>query len=152
MTQQSSDFEFLYGQWQVRHLRLKERLVGCEDWEAFSSVSRVYGLMGGLTNVDESQRSDGRWVGMSIRLFEPLSKQWSIYWVGPDGALQPPVMGRFEGGVGTFYGDEESATGRLRCRFLWSQIGTAHPRWEQALSTDDGQSWETNWIMEHTRL
>jgi hypothetical protein len=33
-------------------------------------------------------------------------------------------------------------------RFVWSQIYTPEPRWEQAFSADGGQTWETNWIME----
>ena len=29
---------------------------------------------------------------------------------------------------------------------------TDHARWEQAFSEDGGQTWETNWIMESTRI
>jgi hypothetical protein len=36
-------------------------------------------------------------------------------------------------------------------RFTWSDITKPTLRWEQAFSDDDGESWETNWIMETTR-
>jgi hypothetical protein len=36
-------------------------------------------------------------------------------------------------------------------RFLWSGVTTPTPRWEQAFSTDNGQAWETNWVMDFTR-
>jgi hypothetical protein len=36
-------------------------------------------------------------------------------------------------------------------RFIWSGVTTTTPRWEQAFSEDDGETWETNWIMDFTR-
>jgi hypothetical protein len=37
------------------------------------------------------------------------------------------------------------------CRYLWSDITPDSVRWAQALSADDGATWETNWVMEMTR-
>jgi hypothetical protein len=37
-------------------------------------------------------------------------------------------------------------------RYLWSRIGADSARWEQAYSLDEGNSWETNWIMDFTRV
>ena len=46
-----------------------------------------------------------------------------------------------------------AAPGRdIRIRFIWSRIANDSARWEQAFSTDDGNSWETNWYMDFTRL
>ena len=49
-----------------------------------------------------------------------------------------------------------SATIRTRAppfcvRYPWSDITSAAARWAQAFSTDDGRTWETNWIMQLTR-
>jgi hypothetical protein len=30
-------------------------------------------------------------------------------------------------------------------------VATETPRWEQAFSADDGDTWETNWVMEFSR-
>ena len=35
--------------------------------------------------------------------------------------------------------------------FRWDTTGE-YPHWEQAFSTDDGDSWETNWTMDFTRM
>ena len=35
------DFDFLIGHWKVSHRRLKERLLGCEDWERFEGRCRM---------------------------------------------------------------------------------------------------------------
>ena len=47
--------------------------------------------------------------------------------------------------------DEFAFAGRpVRVRFVCSGV-TTPPRWEQALSGDDGATWETNWTMDFTR-
>jgi len=37
-------------------------------------------------------------------------------------------------------------------RYTWSGVTTPTPRWEQALSDDDGQTWETNFMSDFTRV
>ena len=50
------------------------------------------------------------------------------------------------GFTGTFEGRP------ILVRFLWSDITDSTCRWEQAFSTDDGATWEVNWIMESNRI
>ena len=52
---------------------------------------------------------------------------------------------------GTFFGDDEYGRRAIRVRFVWSRIERDQARWEQAFSRDEGNSWETNWIMDFTR-
>jgi hypothetical protein len=61
-------------------------------------------------------------------------------------------VGRFENGRGEFYGDDEDRGRPVRVRFIWSKIASSSAQWEQAFSLDQGQTWETNWIMEMTRI
>lgn len=39
----------------------------------------------------------------------------------------------------------------VRVRFLWDSR-PAEPTWEQAFSTDGGETWETNWQMALSRV
>ena len=39
----------------------------------------------------------------------------------------------------------------VRASYRWSEVTESSARWEQAFSADDGQTWETNWVMEWTR-
>ena len=151
----SHDFDFLHGRWRVHNRRLRERLVGCTEWEAFDGTQVCRPILGGFGNEDElvtDAFGAGRFVGMTIRLFDPRSREWSIYWVDNRSVqLQPPVRGRFDGGVGTFYGRDAHLGTPVLARFVWTVVSAERARWEQAFSTDDGATWETNWIMEFER-
>jgi hypothetical protein len=89
---------------------------------------------------------------MSLRLYNPGTRRWSIYWASSrDGSLGVPMIGRFEGGRGEFY-DQEMFGGRaVFVRFIFSDITATSFRLEQAFSADGGRSWEANWIASFTR-
>lgn len=148
------DFDFFHGRWQLRNLRLRQRLTGSEDWERFDSTQDCEPILGGLGNIDNFITSwDGGFIGMSLRLFDPQTRLWSIYWASNrTGTLDPPVVGRFENGVGTFYGHDVHEGRPVRARFIWSEITATSALWQQALSDDDGKTWETNWYMRMTRI
>lgn len=155
MTSTPHDFDFFIGHWQVHHRRLKERLLGCDDWEAFEGRSHMWPLLGGHGNVDDNvlELPGGTYRAVSLRTFDAATGQWSIWWV--DGRhpqrLDPPVVGRFADGVGEFQCDDELRGQPIRVRFRWTRTDTPAPRWEQAFSADGGQTWETNWVMDFTR-
>lgn len=149
-----ADFDFFIGSWDVKHRRLTQRLKGCNTWEEFSSVSVARKILGGLGNMDETTMDTlaGRVEGMTVRLFDPQSKQWSIYWAdSKSGILQTPMIGRFQNGRGEFYDQETFEGMSIFSRFIWTPISDAMCRWEQAFSADGGRTWETNWIMEFSR-
>ena len=151
------DFDFLYGTWQVAHRQLVAS--GGDEWRGFDSRSECRGLAGGLVNVDELV-TDDRPLGVTVRAFDTATGLWSIYWITREAKLiDTPVVGRFEGGIGEFHGDERLPDKTVRVRFLWTRgdaaggagDGTDKARWEQAYTEDDGTTWETNWVMELTR-
>ena len=45
-----------------------------------------------------------------------------------------------------------TATTPILCRFRWTIHSDEKATWDQAFSTDDGGTWETNWVMEETRI
>ena len=150
-----NDFDFWIGRWQQRNRRLRERLAGCDEWDEFDSRSVAWSMLDGLGNVDEF-RTDygGGYVGMSVRLFDPASRTWSIYWADSrfPGPLERPVVGSFRADIGIFECGDTFEGEPILVRFTWSQITAATVRWEQAFSPDDGKTWETNHITESTRI
>lgn len=55
-------------------------------------------------------------------------------------------------GVGRFEGDDEFEGRPIKVRFVWSEITDVSARWHQDFSDDGGQTWETNWVMDFTRI
>jgi len=149
-----TDFDFFIGRWKAHNQRLRERLKGSNDWEEIEGVAVVREVLGGLGNIDEiaMEGEAGRLQGLTLRLYNPESRQWSMYWAsGVDGSLQPPVIGSFVNGRGEFYSQEPFEGRSIFVRFICSNITETSCRWEQAFSTDGGRTWETNWISELTR-
>lgn len=147
-------FDFLAGRWTVAHRRLRERLAGSDHWEEFAGLCESRPLIGGLANIDDNilELPAGTYRAAALRLFEPATGIWSIWWIDSRAMrLEPPVHGRFENGIGTFRGDDLLGDRPIKVRFLWSEITADAARWEQAFSADDGATWETNWIMSFRR-
>ncbi len=149
-----ADFDFFIGTWDSHQRKLKERLTGCGEWEEFSGVSVVRTILGGLGNFDEVtfDMPAGPVMGVTLRLFDPQTQLWSIYWSSSTcSVLDTPMVGRFEHGRGEFY-DRETFEGRsIFSRFIWTSSGADACRWEQAFSPDGGRTWETNWTADFTR-
>jgi hypothetical protein len=151
----SSDFDFLRGEWRVHHRYLRVR-GNDREWVEADGTASNRALMGGRANMEEHtiNAPAGAYRALALRSYDPKASQWSIWWLdgrSPHGDLDPPVQGRFENGGGTFYGDTTIGGKPVRQRFVWSGITATSARWEQAYSLDTGKTWETNWIMTFTR-
>ena len=152
MLSSMSDFDFLYGEWSVHNRRLRDLFVGSNDWYEFEATSWAQPLLGGIGNVDEMDCPSEGFSGATIHLQDQATGEWSIYWAdSTTGRLFPPVVGRFEGGRGDFYGDDSVEGRDIRAHFIWSEITEESARWGQEFSADDGATWELNWVMEFTR-
>ncbi|MFI6403736.1 hypothetical protein [Streptomyces sp. NPDC050548] len=146
------DFDFLHGEWEVVNRRLTDFLQPASGWEEFTGVSHCRPFFDGAANVDEIDMPYLGSKGLTLRLFDRETEQWSLNWSSSrSGKLFPPVTGRFEGGRGEFYGDDTHDGKDVRVRFVWSGVFASGARWEQAFSVDDGASWMTNWTMDFTR-
>jgi hypothetical protein len=151
------DFDFLVGQWQAHHRKLKQRLANNHEWSEFEGTLSNQPLMGSYSNVDDTVLSvpGAPYRGVALRSFDPKTQQWSIWWLDsrtPSDPLDPPMIGGFHNGVGTFYGEDMVRGKRVRARFLWSNITPTSGHWEQADSPDEGKTWETNWVQDITRV
>ena len=148
------DFDFLFGRWNMTNQRLRTRLHGDTRWDEFRSFSEVRPILGGLGNTDTYETDqfwDGKPLkGATLRLFNPATRLWSIYWADDRRViLDPPVVGRFEGDVGTFVGDDTFEGRPIKFRFTWRRA----PRitWQQDFSGDGGTTWEPNFRNQFTR-
>jgi hypothetical protein len=139
--------------------RLVNPLSGSQQWVEYTGTSVVREVLDGRANLVELrvEGTAGRIHGTSLRLYNPQTRQWSLnYASAASGMLSPPVYGGFRdhGGDrrGEFYGQENLDGRAILVRFIISAITADSARFEQAFSTDGGQSWETNWIAVDTRV
>lgn len=151
----SHDWDWLLGEWDVHHVRLRKRLAHNNDWDEFPGRSAFWRTLGGLGNVDDNllHIPSGLYRAISIRSFDPVARQWAIWWLdGRNSAtLDPPVRGAFQGSEGVFFGNDVHNGASVTVRFRWHEIHSARPHWDQAYSTDGGKTWEINWRNYFTR-
>lgn len=151
----AKDFDFVIGDWQVQHRQLKSRLTGCEEWLEFEGYSSTQKILGGLGNVEDNvlEKPDGSYRAAALRSFDTDKGCWSIWWL--DGrnprTIDTPVVGGFKEGVGNFYADDVLNGRPIKIRLTWCSRNAERPHWEQAFSADDGETWETNWLMDFSR-
>jgi len=145
------DFDFLAGSWTMDNRRLKCRLNGCTEWIEYKSSDQNWGpMLNGIGNVDlyktsYNQAGNVPYEGLTLRLFDPATRLWSLYWVDSNiGRLDPPVVGSFEGNVGTFYCKDVFEGKKILVMFKWDKTDADNPVWSQAFSEDNGKTWEMN--------
>ncbi|MGH8495428.1 MAG: hypothetical protein ACREVN_04780 [Gammaproteobacteria bacterium] len=149
------DFDFEFGTWKTHLKRLQNPLTGSRTWVEYEGTSVVRKVLNGRANLVELdvEGPSGRIEGLSLRLYNPEARQWSLNFSSlRTGTLSPPVIGAFEDGRGEFYGQEMLNGRAILVRFIISDITPTSARFEQAFSDDGGKTWEVNWIAIDTRV
>lgn len=144
------DFNVLAGKWKMYHKKLKSRLSNNQEWIDLESVDVNYGsILNGIGNTDLYKATfDGKpFEGFTMRLFNPATRLWSLYWVASNsGKLDPPVVGSFDNDIGHFFCIDTFNGNDIIVLFRWDMRDREHPVWSQAFSPDKGKTWEWNWI------
>jgi hypothetical protein len=151
----SHDFDFEFGDWTVQLSRLLDPLTGSDQWVEYQGTSVVRRVWDGRANLGEFEveGSAGHIQGLSLRLYNPETAEWSIRWASSrDGELGPPMVGGFGDGVGEFHSEELWNDRSIGVRFQFTDITETTFQLEQAFSDDKGQTWEANWIARFHRV
>ena len=151
------DFDFEIGTWKIHLKRLDHRLTGSTTWVEFDGTSVTRKVWDGRADLEELEVDSptGHIEGMTLRLYDPQTHQWSLYWAtSKSGAMGPPTIGEFKNGRAEFFDTEPSGpNGRaILVRFVWSDITPNSAHFEQSFSDDGGKTWEVNWITDQTRV
>jgi hypothetical protein len=148
-TSSQHDFDFLVGTWKLRNRKLTSRLTHSTEWISFESRVEMHQILNGLGNIDKyTDHASGKpYEGVALRLFNPATRLWSIYWADSNaGSLDPPVVGSFAGKVGHFFARDTYHGRPIIVVFRWDVRNPSLPVWSQAFSTDEGKTWEWNSI------
>jgi hypothetical protein len=149
------DFDFAIGTWKTKVSRRLRPLTGSETWVEYEGTSVVRPVWGGAANLVELVMDGpaGHFEGMSLRLYNPESRQWSLNFASRGGGtMTAPTVGEFKNGRGEFYNQETLAGRSILVRFVISPVDANTYRYEQAFSGDGGKTWEVNWIATDTRV
>jgi len=153
----SHDFDFLIGDGKAHVRRLPDRLNKSNFWVEYDGISNHKKLLDSNANFEEfdvtSTDKKLRIKAQTLRLYNPATRQWSIYLVDLDnGTLDaPPVVGGFTGNRGEFFHQEQLKGRTILVRYIWLDISPKSARMEQSYSPDGGKTWEVNWICELSR-
>jgi hypothetical protein len=148
-------FDWEFGRWTVHLKRLVHPLSGSQQWSEYNGTLDVSKIWDGRANTVqfEADNTNDHIEGLSVRLFNPKTHQWSISWASAaDGLLDStPVAGGFENGRGEFFGFQQYSGRWVLVRFIFSGIQTRTVHGEQSYSADGGKTWEANWVEDLTR-
>jgi hypothetical protein len=153
----SHDFDFLIGDWKAHVRRLPDRLNNSNAWVEYNGISNHHKLLDSNANFEQFEVTSAdtklHIKAQTLRLYNPTSRQWSIYLVDLDnGTLEaPPVVGGFIGKRGEFFHQENFKGRTILVRYVWLDLSPKSARMEQSFSPDGGKTWEVNWICELSR-
>ena len=148
------DFDFEFGNWHAHLSRLLHPLSGSHTWVQYEGTSIVHKVWNGKANLGEFDVTGpaGRIHGLSLRLYNPQTQKWSVYWANANaGEITTPLVGDFANGQGLFI-NKDTLEGRpILARFIFSKV-TAHSfQIVQSFSADSGKTWEPNWVATFTK-
>ena len=149
------DFDFEVGTWKTHVKRRVKPLTGSNTWVEMNGTTVVRKVWNGKGILVElvADGPNGRFEGLSLRLYNPQTRQWSLHFANAsDGELNVPTIGEFRSGRGEFYSQERYNGRAILVRFIISDITPDSCRFEQAFSDDGGKTWEVNWIATDTRV
>ena len=150
------DFDFELGTWKIHLKRLKKPLTGSSEWIEFDGTSETRKVWEGRSQLEEFETDGpaGHIEGLTLRLYNPQTRQWSLYWANSKQGTMggPPNVGEFRDGVGNFYAQDTFDGRVILIKYEWSKITPSSAHFEQSFSDDGGKTWEVNWITDQVRV
>jgi hypothetical protein len=144
------DFDYHVGSWTSVQRRMKQSWTTSPEWDEFPGKTTYVQYLDGTISIDQTDFQTKGFSGLTMRVFDPVRRQWFIYWINSRNPA--PMIGGFQGNRGLFYGDDKDGDLPIKVRFIRTKMPPDKERWEQAFSRDNGQSWETNWTADFTRV
>jgi hypothetical protein len=149
------DFDPLIGAWKYHLRRRLHPLTGSTTWVELEGTGVCFKVWDGRAELDtiEVDGPTGPSEGLTLRMYSPQAHQWRLYWANSkNGIMDPPQIGEFKNGRGEFFAQDTINGKSVLIRFVWTDMTTNSPHFEQSFSDDGGKTWEVNWITDQTRL
>jgi hypothetical protein len=149
---ESRQFDFWVGEWDVK-LRVRQDDLTWQDSHA--SVARIYPILSGKAVLElwSEDRVEGI-KGYSLRYYDTARDEWVLWlnWPRRNRSGSSSLAGTFRHGRGDFFSTSTSGDGtETISRYSFNDITPESLRWDDAFSSDGGETWTNSWIMEFTR-
>jgi len=147
------DLDSFAGTWKCHTKYRSHPFAGSDTWIEFDGTETFQKLWDGAM-LELSERADAKGpVGLMLYTYNPQSHQWYVYFASSkDGKLGPPNVGEFRNGRGEFFAQDTLNGKWLLNRYIWSQITSNSPRYEESWSSDGGATWELVRIVDLARV
>ena len=147
------DFDSLVGTWKGHTKYRAHPFTGSDTWVESDGTESFQKLWdGAMLELSEGPSTNGP-VGLMLYTYNPQSHQWYVYFASrKDGKVGLPNVGEFRKGRGEFF-VQDSLNGKLLLnRYIWSQIASSSPHFEESWSNNGGRTWELVRVVDLTRV
>lgn len=147
------DFDFNMGHWNTQIRSVPNPLSAPGVWSNLQGTHVVYRVWGDWADIGqlEVDGPGGHVEYLALRLYDRKTSQWRVYFAsGKSGTLEPPMIGEFRNGVGTFIGLDDMDGKTVLVRNIWSDISSKSCHQSFAISADGGKTWTPTWISNDT--
>jgi hypothetical protein len=156
---EAKQFDFWLGNWNIKQKILKAD----GSWFESKAKTRVTKILDGCA-VQENWEGEVQffWEGMqkpekikalSVRSFDVKTEIWKINWMDTRNPQFSTFEGNFANGKGEFFRKVVGENGKETIiRITFSDIKSNSVRWDLAVSSDNGKTFITLWIMEMSKI
>jgi hypothetical protein len=147
------DFDFNMGRWDTQIRAVENPLSAPGVWTSLQGTHSVYRVWDDWADIGqlEVDGPGGHVEFMALRMYDRKTHQWRVYFAnGKSGILEPPMVGEFKDGIGTFVFLDEMEGKTVLVRNVWSGITAKSCHQDWAISADGGKTWVPTWISTDT--
>ena len=148
------DFDFDLGVWTTHITRRLHPLTGSEETIQLTGTVTVRKVWDGRAQLEEIEVDgpNGHWEGMTVFLYDPHARQWSMNFANSSvGKFTTPMIGGFENGRGELI-EQDTLDGRsILVRAVWSGITPTAHTYQESYSADGGRTWELVFTAKKTK-
>jgi len=147
------DFDSLAGTWKGHTKYRAHPFAGSDTWIESDGAEIFQKIWdGAMLELSEGASANGP-VGLMLYTYNPQSHQWYVYFANSkDGKVGLPNVGEFRNGRGEFFVQDTLNGKSLLNRYVWSQIVSSSPHFEESWSSDGGRTWEAVRIVDLARV
>jgi hypothetical protein len=146
------DFDSLAGSWKAHTKYRAHPFAGSDTWIESDGTESFQNIWeGAMLELSEGANTNGP-VGLMLYTYNPQSHQWYVYFASrKDGKVGLPNVGEFRNGRGEFFVQDTLNGKSMLNRYVWSQIASSSPHFEESWSSDGGRTWEPVRIVDLAR-